>query len=540
MQNNKTIFIRVDNQRFLPVVSQLLAESWGWNKAYIDSILYDKKSQKIGEPDTISKFNQFFNGLVPDLIVCIENHYVDKVFRDSYYTYYASKASVFPRDCVKLSLFLDLDHEIKEGSEVDFGWQDVLKKKYSGFVVLRPTPPNIVGRSAISKDIVIRKDSNTVLDFVSCNTIIGSSLCGFKQKVVTFPYSSQDGETMTCAETSIWALMEYFGNKYPDYTPILPSDILEMMEQYSNERQLPSCGLSPANMSFILKQCGFGSKVYHGRFFEDFHNILGCYIESGIPVMIALSNADVPLSPNPLVFNPRKPKDTANHAVLCIGREKLNDEKIDEVVSGEGTAESKICVLESGIRLMDYDDIERRFVFMDDNFPPYQLEYLKNPVTRYAGNKKWEGCHITHFIAPLHEKIYLEPYLVKQYAKGLLATKYFSHLNGKLTTVRVFLCSTRSYRHYVNTSDMHEDMKREMADVYMPKFVWIVELSTPDKLKSSVAEGTIVIDATEYSTYNHMPLIAAFSDGHFLFKKDGVLEEGQVDMNDFKMFYNLN
>lgn len=86
---------------------------------------------------------------------------------------------------------------------------------------------------------------------------------------------------------------------------------------------------------------------------------------------------------------------------------------------------------------------------------------------------------------------------------------------------------------------MHEDMKRELADVYMPKFVWIVELSTPDKLKKSVAEGVMVVDATEFSTYNHMPLIASFSGGHFLFKKDGVLDEAQIDMNDFNMFYNL-
>lgn len=537
MQNNRTIFIRIDNQYFLPTISQLLAESWGWDKAYVNSFLYNKNAEKQGENETISKFNQFFNGLVPNLIVCVENHYVDKVYRDSYYTYYASKASSFPRDCIKLSFFLDPEHEIEEGSEVGFQCQDVLEKKYRGFVVLRPTPPNIVGRSAISRDIVLRKDVDKVIDFVNCKTTIRTSLCGFKQSISAFPYSSQDGETITCAETSIWALMEYFGNKYPEYTPVLPSDILDLMKESSEERQLPACGLTASSMSYIVKNCGFGPKLYHERVFEDFNNILGCYIESGIPIMVALSNRDVPLVPGTFILRP--PKDTANHAVLCIGRELIQDEKINILVASEGKDKSKIHKLNNEIRLFDYDDIERRFVFMDDNFPPYQLEYLNSPVTRYTGKKRWEGCHITHFIAPLHKKAYLEPYLAKQYAKELLSTKYFSHLGGKLISMRVFLCSTRSYRHYVNTSNMHEDMKREIADVYMPKFVWIVELSTPEKLKKSIAEGVMIIDATEFSTYNHMPLIAALSDGHFLFKKDGVLAEAQIDMNDFSMLYNL-
>lgn len=537
MQNNKTIFIRTDNQQFLSVISRLLSESWGWNEAYLNSFLYNKKAEKEGETEKISKFNQFFNGLVPNLIVCAENNYVDKVFRDSYYTYYASKAASFPRDCVKLSLFLDPKHEIEEGSEVGYKWQDVLEKKYRGFLVLRPTPPNIVGRSAISREIVLRKDEDKVIDFVNCETTIRTSLCGFKQSISAFPYSSQDGETITCAETTIWALMEYFGNKYPEYTPVLPSDILDLMKQNSEERQLPACGLTESSMSYIVKNCGFGPKLYHEKAFEDFNNILGCYIESGIPIIMALSNRDVPLAPG--VFMPRHPKDTVNHAVLCIGREILQDEKINNLLESEGEDKSKIHKLNNGIRLFDYDDVERRFVFMDDNFPPYQLEYLNTPVTRYAGYNQWEGCHFTHFIAPLHKKVYLEPSRAKQFVKVLLDTKYFAHLSGKLISMRVFLCSTRSYRHYVNTSDMHEDMKRELADVYMPKFVWIVELSTPDKLKKSVAEGVMVVDATEFSTYNHMPLIASFSGGHFLFKKDGVLDEAQIDMNDFNMFYNL-
>ena len=42
-----------------------------------------------------------------------------------------------------------------------------------------------------------------------------------------------------------------------------------------------------------------------------------------------------------------------------------------------------------------------------DNYPPYQLTKLNNPVSYYS-NPKWIGCTITNIIVPLYPKIYLE------------------------------------------------------------------------------------------------------------------------------------
>lgn len=38
-----------------------------------------------------------------DTKIVIERNYVDKVYRDSYYTYYASKRTSYGRDAIKLS-----------------------------------------------------------------------------------------------------------------------------------------------------------------------------------------------------------------------------------------------------------------------------------------------------------------------------------------------------------------------------------------------------------------------------------------------------
>src|SRR5882762_6619870 len=55
----------------------------------------------------------YLASLRPELFVLIEYPYVDKVYRDSFYTYYSSKHTKYERDCVRLTFF---DAAIDENS----------------------------------------------------------------------------------------------------------------------------------------------------------------------------------------------------------------------------------------------------------------------------------------------------------------------------------------------------------------------------------------------------------------------------------------
>lgn len=86
-----------------------------------------------------------------------------------------------------------------------------------------------------------------------CKASIPSTCMGIKMRVSGFPHSSQDGEMMSCAETTVWSILEYFGNKYSEYRPVMPSDILAALKPFAYERQLPSGGLSFEQISSALK-----------------------------------------------------------------------------------------------------------------------------------------------------------------------------------------------------------------------------------------------------------------------------------------------
>lgn len=508
------IFLRTNSPDFREAVAWLLVDSFKMASEYVDGILKES-------------FDIFFAHLKDDLISFIEPIYVDKVFRDSYYSYYASKSSNISKNCIRISLFEDDAHCINSGV-IKYDQYDYLKQHYCGFVVIRPTMPNIIGRNAISPRIV--KDNG----FLVCKTSFYSTAGGFRFKVEAFPAASQDSETMTCAETTVWSMMEYFGNRYPEYSPLLPSTIISILKQSSIERQLPSNGLTESNLSYIAKCCGFGSQLYHRDFFPDFYKILSCYIESGIPVMVALSNQQYI---NEAIKAGKKPSELdafIGHAVMCIGHEKVTADHIDNTASQD---------LGGVVTLMDFDAIDKKFVFIDDNFPPYVMDKLSKPTDRYLafpnGAQGWDKCLIDHFVAPLYKKVYLEPTVAKEYLKELICSQFLSQVHGKEVSLRLFLCSTRSYRDFVNRATMSIEMKRMVDSLILPRFIWVAELSDRERLKNGLATGLILLDATEFNTEYHNALIISFVDGMVLFKQGGSLQTATIVMNSFEIYNNL-
>lgn len=233
--------------------------------------------------------------LKDDILVFIEYPYVDKVYRDSYYNYFSTKHHQYERDCARLTLF---EKDVTDNHFRQHKLKDELKNKILGFIVIRPTIPQLIGRSIISPKALKRNN------FELCLCEVNVSVNGVKLKSNGFPHSTQDNETMSCAETSIWELMEYFGNKYAEYKPVLPSKIHQILSNISYERQIPSYGLTLNQISFALKEFDFGTKIYANMLPDELQRNLDYYIESGIPVIASLESGAI------------------GHAVLIIGREK--------------------------------------------------------------------------------------------------------------------------------------------------------------------------------------------------------------------------
>jgi hypothetical protein len=451
------------------------------------------------EADTIlSKLRAFLEDIRTEISLIIETDYVDKVYRDSYYCYYSTKLKLAPRECIKISLFDCENIQFKHFNATEL---NQIIESYLGFIVIRPTWNNPIGRNIISPKAL--KNNNIKI----CSADVQSSTLGLKLKATGFPHSSQDAETMTCAETTIWSLMEYFGNKYPEYQPILPSKIIKTLEGRTFDRQIPSHGLFYQDISYVLTKQGFGTMVYSGEFYNknEFQKIFSCYIESGIPMIVTVSND----------------KKDINHALLCVGRDDLMGAHFDSLAA---TNIDKTTVYEWNKNI-------ENFVFVDDNMPPYQKAKFSYP-SAYYHLPEWDSCKITHFIVPLYHKIYLEASEAMDIANNIALN--FIEIKEQ-SVLKTFLASSRSYRNYiVNSSDIDWTLKDFLLHKNLPKCVWVTEISTIEDMKNNKITGVILIDATEKSQTNLASFIFACYEKEVCLVKENNLQKIPLNIQ----FYN--
>ncbi len=455
----------------------------------------------------VHRIQSHFNNLRDSLWIIGENNYVDKVYRDSYYHYYSSKLNLYDRDCVKLSLF---EGKISEDDFSDPSKHENLQSRYRGFITLRPTIPQIIGRSIVSPSAL------KAVDFSCCTTKFHTTANGLKFTIKAFPHSSQDSETISCAETTLWAIMEYFSNKYSDYKPVLPSKIIQTLNNQSVERQLPSHGLNVQQMSFALREFGFGTKIYSKKEYEDdFKRLLNIYIESGLPLIIAMDNFDG--------------AGTIGHAILAIGHATITDRHIDTLPAHN--------TFGRGIAFFDYAEAKSECVFIDDNCKVYQRAVLDNPAQHYTTD--WHDCKITYFIVPLYPKIYLEAFEAKNFVLNFIFEGLEPIDDSSEVLLRFFLTSSRSYKDEIaRNATIQDDLKSAIIGALMPKFIWVAELSTREMIKRDEAYGLVILDATEADvSYNKPLIIAAYQDKIINFdSKSKELEKIDLPLSTFKVF----
>lgn len=428
---------------------------------------------------TENNLADIFDVFKDGLSLYIEYPYVDKVYRDSYYTYFSSKHNEYHRDSIRVCLFSKAiypDYFRKKKR------QKYLQDCFLGYIIIRPTFPNVIGRSLLNKKTL--KDAN----FINCTCKGSVTVNGVKLEVEGFPHSSQDTESISCAETTIGGLMEYFGNRYPDYKPALPSTILNALSHYSKQRMLPSNGLTVEQISYALKEFGFGTYIYSrdDAYDIEIENLIATYIESGIPLIAALEN------------------DQIGHAVLIIGHDN------DSEINFKKQKTKELDFTGKTINYIDYTDIFKKFVIQDDNLPPYRLIDLSNPAEHYGANPEFAGCTIKSIVVPLYKKVYLEADKAKQFVLAIVSDVDFGFNFNERFIFRFFLTSSRSFKHHISQlNDLDGDIKNILVLSRMPKFVWCGEFYKRNDYKHNKVGGLIVIDATEAGASQKDALIFA-------------------------------
>ena len=415
----------------------------------------------------------------PCTIIC-EYNYVDKIYRDTFYSYFAGKHYNYERNCKRLSVFQgDIDAEVF--FKYDEKTECMLQKSLVGTMVIKPIETGRLGRTLLDPS-KLHIDS-AFLRLTSYSVVI----VGHRFNIEAFPFSSQDAETMTCAETTVWCILEYYGTQYSEYKTVLPSDIYREVCEVSSERVWPSKGLTYEVVSDLLKTFGFSPRLYalksfagtnSKKAFEDsieYRRIFHYYVESGIPFAVGIATE----GENPI-----------GHSMVCIGHgaKRKNVEHI-----------SKVYI--DNIPYVDSADYCCDYVMIDDNRCPYSIDDYKN-ISLY------ENSFVDVIAVPLYKRIMMEACDARSIVEELLRFEGYN-FNAFLfeqeecmvnddnpVVVRLLLTSSRKYKSFRAKNAHCINESKFYSSIVYPKFLWLAEISTQSKYEQNKILGEIVLDAT--------------------------------------------
>lgn len=443
-----------------------------------------ESEESLENDGSFSILKSLLNKMIPCTFV-IEEKYVDRIYRDSYYMHFSCKHGEYKRFCKRLFVFKgDIFAENRGEKFSDLNEQS-LQKVFIGTIVIRPLREGKIGRSLVNP-LFILGENDIYLRYAKYS----ATIYGMRFQIPAFPFSMQNGETTTCAEITILNLMDYFGRKYSEYKSILPSEIAKIVRENDFERTLPTRGLKYTTITKVFSEMGFCPRLYGKNVFADlsqFKRVMHYYIESGIPVAVGT-----------------KVDDKTKHSIICIGHGKINYEDIGKKIYAiyDKTMGNYIWIVDSA-------DLCRNYITMDDGRPPYENSEwktessidIKKPDKHMLGNYEPEMLMV-----PLYKRMFLEAQDAYDICTSALASdevgiqKFYPEI-GKRTEpviIRLFMCSSRNFkqRRISNFGDRNKEVREIYNMLRFPRFIWVCEIYDKEGYQEGNANGEIIVDAT--------------------------------------------
>lgn len=364
----------------------------------------------------------------------VETPYIDKDFRDTFYSDFSKRFADICRDSIRVHLFSQ-------------------QKSYLGFFTLRDTSPFNIGRSYMHP--------LTTKHFIAgyyCLNDFDANVNGIKLEVKSFPWMQQDVNVTRCAHIAMWTVIRYFSNKLNLYREFTLQSLSNLSD--SNSRKIPSKGLTVEQIAQTMTRAGFSTEVYHKSTMPNIDNIFYrvCYsmIESGLPFVAgSVSKA---------------------HAIAILGHGLVDIDKIKKDASTK-----------KDVKIFDVADYISSYISNNDNYLPYM------PISRKSsGPSKICLEDIDVIIVPLHEKMYLDVLHLYERIIPSLERGMFEKDNKFVR--RLFITSSKSFKKFVHSSSDKIYRSKNLSTL-MPKFIWILEYFRVDNYPKEISYR-FVLDAT--------------------------------------------
>jgi hypothetical protein len=484
------------------LVSKLICEK--------DPLFEDKLEEFFKQKLHINFFTNYFEKVNARTIL-IEYDYIDRDFLEDFAEYYVLCFNGYQRNCLRLHFF-DFDFDdiafknFLELSNPDEGkkFLDNLYLSYLGFIVVKPLPKAIIGRTCLKIPGVSGRQDFFVTRRYPVN------LFGIALEVDTLAFQEQDRVTSACATSALWSTFHKTGQLFhhqlssPARITRQASKALPLENQF-----FQNGGLTSRQMAYAIRNVGLEPLMTKLNIYA--------YLKCQIPVLLGLT---IP-----------QQKYSGRHVVTVTGYSL-------------GTAELK--PLKDSKFLLRASRIDKIYVH-DDQYGAYvDINFEENNTKKTDSNyclKIWDekpnGKQIAYpetIMVPLYHKIritslcilgavlkfdkVIDKFFGKDSTEDKVKIKEPIEWDIYLTTLNEFKSSfIESNRQTANYKSVNGTIRQDILLKSLPRFLWRATAycandAVLDLLfdATDFKDGTLFQYAVEYDRYFSLVLHGGFRD----------------------------
>lgn len=242
-------------------------------------------------------FVDYFAELNAKAIV-VEHDYVDHDYLEDYAAYYVRCFSDYKKVTTRLHFFdIAFDEQaLKETltSKSPELSPEALQSSYLGFVVVKPLPNTIIGRTCLK---TYPSDSGR-REFPILRSYV-ANLFGISLKVESLAYQEQDTVVAACATSALWSCFQGTGKLFQHAIPS-PVEITKAAASHipdnvplNSARALPNAGLTATQMAIAIKEVELEPYVIGTSNPYVLNSTLYAYLKCKIPSILGVQLKDV-------------------------------------------------------------------------------------------------------------------------------------------------------------------------------------------------------------------------------------------------------
>jgi hypothetical protein len=217
--------------------------------------------------------------------IVVEYEYIDKDYLEDFAAYYVRCFQPYERRCKRLHFFAA---EIAREAFVDFvrgAFQKETERNfrdsYLGFIVARPLPDAIIGRTVLQT-----YPSDGGRRNYTCTKSYPVSLFGVELSVRSLAFQEQDTVLAACATVALWCSFQKTGELFntPIPTPAAITNTANLVIHPS--RPIPSHGLIVVQICDAIKRLDLEPEVIRVNAGVPIISLIYGYLKMGLPVIM--------------------------------------------------------------------------------------------------------------------------------------------------------------------------------------------------------------------------------------------------------------